>query len=202
MRNSRAKTIHGLSIAVVILSILGLIGSVLALAIFAIGGFAAFDPTVQSSVSASLAVDPGLESGLEYYDLSTSDAMGIVGILMGIGGIYMVWAIICSVISLVAGIVGMRNCDNIQKLGSAFGWAIAGAIVSFLYGNLVICILLIISAVCISKDRKESTAIPYGQPAAYTQMPPYGAAPQPPQHGAAPKPPAGQPQPPQPTDQQ
>ena len=74
---------------------------------------------------------------------------------------------------------------------------------SFLYGNIIIMVLLIISAVCASKDRKAATAIPYGQPAAYYGAPqqpygmpqqPYGAPQQP---YAAPQQPQAQPQQPQ-----
>ena len=54
----------------------------------------------------------------------------------------------------------------------AFGWAIAGAVMSFLTGRLITMALLIVSAVYLNKMRKYPT-IPYGQP--YNPYGQYGA---------------------------
>lgn len=181
MQNSRAKTIRGLSIAVVILSALSILGSLIGLMFLGVGGIAMSDPELQSTFDAAIYADPESAAAMEQSGLNSGDVMGIVGMIFGLGSAFVIWAIICSIVSLIAGILGIRNCDNTDKLGSTFGWAIAGAIVSFLYGNIITCVLLVISAVCISRDRKAATAIPYGQPAAYTQasQPYYGAPQQP-----------------------
>lgn len=199
MQNSRAKTIRGLSIAVVILAVLSILGLLIGLAFTALFGAAMADPHVQSSISVQM--DGQTTRELAEYGMTGEDAMGILSLIFGLGAVYFVWGIICSIVALIAGIIGIRNCANIEKLGGAFGWAIAGAVFSFLYGNIVTCVLLIISAVCISRDRKQATAIPYGQPAAYTQ--PQYYAPQQPQQPVgqpmyAPQPQAQQPQPQQP----
>lgn len=200
MQNPHAGTIRGLGIATVILSILSILGLLLALIFLGAGGVALNDPGLQDSVSMSIEADPDTALQMEQLGITSDDALGIVGIILGLGAAYIVWSVICCVIALIAGIKGIRNCKSVDKLSGVFGWSIAGAITSFLYGNIVVMILLIIAAVCASKDRKSSTAIPYGQPAAYTQAPGQQGyyAPQPPQQFNQ----AAQPQQPGQNDQQ
>ncbi len=188
MQTSHAKTIRGLSIAVVVLSVLGILGLILCLVFMGVSGAALSNSDIRDSVSLSIEMDSDTMQSMEELGMTADDALGLIAVLFGLGSIYFVWGIICSVIALVAGIIGMRNYNNVAKLGGVFGWAIAGAVMAFLYGNIVTMVLLIISAVCASKDRKAATAIPYGQPVAYYGAPqPYGAPQQP--YGAPQKPP-------------
>lgn len=208
MQNSHAGTIRGLSIAVIILSILSILGMIVSLLFLGVGGVALSDPELRDAASYSLSVDPESAYTMEQLGITEDDAFGLMGILLGLGAVYSFWGIICCIVSLIAGIIGLRNCKNTAKLGGVFGWAIAGAVMSLLYGNIVVMVLLIISAVCASKDRKAATAIPYGQPAAYYGAPqqtygapqqPYGAPQQP---YAAPQQPQAQPQQPASPDTQ
>ena len=208
MQNSHAGTIRGLSIAVIILSILSILGMIVSLLFLGVGGVALSDPELRDAASYSLSVDPESAYTMEQLGITEDDAFGLMGILLGLGAVYSFWGIICCIVSLIAGIIGLRNCKNTAKLGGVFGWAIAGAVMSLLYGNIVVMVLLIISAVCASKDRKAATAIPYGQPAAYYGAPqqPYGAPQQtygaPQQPYAAPQQPQAQPQQPASPDTQ
>lgn len=215
MQNSHAGTIRGLSIAVIILSILSILGMIVSLLFLGVGGVALSDPELRDAASYSLSVDPESAYTMEQLGITEDDAFGLMGILLGLGAVYSFWGIICCIVSLIAGIIGLRNCKNTAKLGGVFGWAIAGAVMSLLYGNVVVMVLLIISAVCASKDRKAATAIPYGQPAAYYGAPqqtydapqqPYGAPQQtygaPQQPYAAPQQPQAQPQQPASPDTQ
>lgn len=215
MQTSHAKTIRGLSIAVVVLSILSILGLLFSLAFIGVGGAALGNEEVRGAASYSLSMDPDSAYTMEQLGITEDDAFGMLGILLGLGAAYVIWGVICSIVTLIAGIIGMRNYDKTAKLGKVFGWSIAGAVLAFLYGNLITMVLLIIAAVCASKDRKAATAIPYGQPASYYAAPqqyatpqqPYGApqqpqgygAPQQPQQYAAPQQPQGyaapQPQP-------
>ena len=208
MQNSHAGTIRGLSIAVIILSILTILGLIASLLFLGAGGVALNDPELRDAASYSLSMDPDSTYTMEQLGITEDDAFGMLGILLGLGAVYVFWGIICCIVSLVAGIIGLRNCKNTAKLGGVFGWAIAGAVMSFLYGNIIIMVLLISSAVCASKDRKAATAIPYGQPATYYGAPqqpygmpqqPYGAPQQP---YAAPQQPQAQPQQPYAAPQQ
>lgn len=194
MQTSHAKTIRGLSIATIVLSILSIVGLILCLLFLGVGGAALSDSGMRDSMSMSLEMDPEAAYAMENLGITSDDAFGIVALIFGLGIAYILWGIICSVVTLVAGIIGLRNCDSAAKLGKVFGWAIAGAILAFLYGNIVTLVLLIITAVCANKDRKAATAIPYGQPAAYycASQQPYGAPPQP--QYAAPQQPYAAPQ--------
>lgn len=197
MQTPHARTIRGLSIAVVILSILSILGLIFSLAFIGVGGAALGSEEVRGAASYSLSMDPDSAYTMEQLGITEDDAFGMLGFLLGLGAVYVFWGIICSIVTLIAGIIGMRNYDKTDKLGKVFGWSIAGAVMAFLYGNIITLVLLIIAAVCASKDRKASTAIPYGQPASYYSAPQPYAAPQPP-YGAPQQPYAAPQQPQQP----
>lgn len=197
MQTSHARTIRGLSIAVVILSILSILGLIFSLAFIGVGGAALGSEEVRGAASYSLSMDPDSAYTMEQLGITEDDAFGMLGFLLGLGAVYVFWGIICSIVTLIAGIIGMRNYDKTDKLGKVFGWSIAGAVMAFLYGNIITLVLLIIAAVCASKDRKASTAIPYGQPASCYSAPQPYAAPQPP-YGAPQQPYAAPQQPQQP----
>lgn len=197
MQTSHARTIRGLSIAVVILSVLSILGLIFSLAFIGVGGAALGSEEVRGAASYSLSMDPDSAYTMEQLGITEDDAFGMLGFLLGLGAVYVFWGIICSIVTLIAGIIGMRNYDKTDKLGKVFGWSIAGAVMAFLYGNIITLVLLIIAAVCASKDRKASTAIPYGQPASYYSAPQPYAAPQPP-YGAPQQPYAAPQQPQQP----
>lgn len=180
MPNSDAKVVRGLSIAVLILCILAVAGSLLVMIFLGIGGVALSDPSVASS--AAIEIDNG--SGISADSLSGDEVVVLAMLSLGVLGMFMGWLIICSIVPLVAAILGMRNYNNVDKLGGAFGWAIAGAVFSFLCGNLITMVLLIVSAVYINKLRR-APMVPYGQ-----AQPVYGYAQQPGNQQQPPTPPA------------
>ena len=184
MQESNARTLRGVSIAVVVLS-------VLAIAAFLIGAVAV-------GVFGAFAADPSLYGNgisLEGYDHGQYDSLGpegiasLVGLSIGIAMAFLVWGLLCGATSLIAGILGIRNYNKPEKLGAMFGWSIAGAVVAFLSGRIITTILLVMAAVYAHKLRNPL-------PAAYAQpQPVYGQPYQPQQPYAAPQPPAGQPAP-------
>lgn len=180
MPNSDAKMVRGLSIAVLVLSILAIAGSLLIMVFLGVGGVALSDPSVASSA----AVEIGNDSELSTYNLSGDEVTGLAMLSLGVAGMFMGWLLICSIVPLVAAILGMRNYNNVDKLGGAFGWAIAGAVFSFLCGNIITMVLLIVSAVYINKLRR-APMVPYGQ-----AQPVYGYAQQPGNQQQPPTPPA------------
>ena len=159
MPNSDARIVRGLSIAVLVLSILAILGALLTTAFLALGGAAITDPSFSGTLASEINSDPELNS----YGINSGDVIGLTAVTLLAMGIFVGWLILCSVVSLIAGILGMRNYGNVDKLGAAFGWAIAGAVFSFLCGNIITMILLIISCVYINKVRK-APMVPYGQP--------------------------------------
>lgn len=199
MPNSDARMVRGLSIAVLVLSILAILGSLLALAVVGIGGVAVTDPSVIAEMERSGAVSGKLNG----HSLSGAEAAGLAVLSLGVIAIGTGWLLICAVVSMVAGILGMRNYDKPEKLGAAFGWTIAAAVLAFLSGRIVTTVLLVVCAVYINKLRNPQVN-PYGQPQPvyaqpYPQQPyqqpmpapqPAPVAPQPPMPA---QPPAAQP---------
>lgn len=159
MMNSDARTVRGLSIAVLVLSILSIVGALFTLAFLGIGGFALSDPDFVGSAAIELNADPDLQA----YNLDSGDVMGAAMLSLVVMSVATGWCILCSIVTLIASIIGMRNCTKPEKLGGVFGWAVAGAVFAFLTGRLVTMVLLIVSAVFASKLKKGTMPLPYGQ---------------------------------------
>lgn len=68
------------------------------------------------------------------------------------------WILLCSVISLIAGILGMKNAKRPEKLGAAFVWSIIGAVAGAFSGRVATMVILIINAIYIDKARKFQPA--------------------------------------------
>lgn len=213
MQESNARTLRGVSIAVIVLSVLAIIS--FGLGAIAVGAFGAFasDPSLYGD---GISIE-GYNHG--YYDSIDSEAAAsVVGVSLAIATGLLVWCLICSIVSLVAGIMGLRNNSNNEKLGAVFGWTIAGAVASFLCGRVITAILLVVAAVYTNKLRNPQPVVygqpqpPYAQPYPGQQAPGYGQQPYQPQPQPQPQayqqPPAQQPYqqaptaPQQPADQQ
>ncbi len=129
---------------------------------------------LQSSSSSSAFDGSSAYSTYDYSGMTQDEAMAVASasilIMVGLSLGY----VLCKVVCLVAGIIGLRSCTNPAKLGGAFGWSIAAAIVSFLVGGMISMVLFIVSAVFVSRVRKAYAAAPMGaygyqQPQQYQQ---------------------------------
>ncbi len=167
MPDSNARIVRGLSIATVVISVLAILAVLAVAVLLAVLGSYMNDPAFVQRV-----IDEAYSQGSSVRGITANDVTMLVS--LGIGTILaaLVWSAICSALALVAGIVGIRNSSKQEKLGTAFGWAIAGAVMSFLTGRLITMALLIVSAVYLNKMRKYPT-VPYGQP--YNPYGQYGA---------------------------
>ena len=134
MKNAHASSIKGLSIAVIILSALGILAAVLLM--------------VFSGVLSAIIMNEGPElmndmrseyggSSMYFNDIDPDDAFFVSAIMMLLGGGLSVWLLICCVGGLIAGILGVMHAANPPKLGLVMGWAIAGTILSFLGGSVI-----------------------------------------------------------------
>ncbi len=151
MKNAHASSIKGLSIAVIILSALGILTAVLIMLFSGV-------------LSAIIMNDgPGLMNDMRYEydgssmyfnDIDSDDVFFVSAIMMLLGGGLSIWLLICCVGGLVAGILGVMHAANPHKLGLVMGWAIAGTILSFLGGNVIAAVLLIIVAVFANSDKR------------------------------------------------
>ena len=125
MKNEHAGAIKGLSIAVVVLSAIGIIGAILIM--------------VFSGLLSAVLLENGPEIAyhLEFNDNGTitgggtafdgEDAFFLSMLMMLVGGGVAIWALICCIVALIAGIFGIMHAANPPKLGFVMGWAIAGA---------------------------------------------------------------------------
>lgn len=181
MQLDHAKAIKGLSIAVIVLAALGIIVSIIGAIMMGIIGAAV------STYGPSYGGNYFDYDGFNYY--YDTDDLAIMSLIMSVGSGAFVFAMICCIVVLVAGIIALRNGSNPQKLSSVFGWSIAGAIIGFLGCGFITTVLCIIIAVFANKDKRLYQAGQYGTyaPTGYGQ-PSYGA-PIPPTPGA-PMPPA------------
>ena len=175
--SSDAKTVRGLSIAVVVLSALSILAVILGFACLAAFGVVANDPSFVSELSHEL--QETTQGNTNYFDddyayyqaLSEADMTSVLGAVIGLGAFALVWGLVGSVVPLVSGILGIRNCARREKLNMTFVWAIVGATASLLVGNLITMALLIISAVYLNRLKKAPVEQP---PAGYNGQPPYG----------------------------
>lgn len=118
MKNAHASSIKGLSIAVIILSALGILAAVLLM--------------VFSGVLSAIIMNegPDLMNGMRYEygsssmylnDIDSDDAFFVSAIMMLLGGGLSVWLLICCVGGLIAGILGVMHAANPPKLRACHG---------------------------------------------------------------------------------
>lgn len=165
MQSQDARTVRGLSIATVILAALGLVLWSVNILLLIFTGAALTNPLFADWVDSN----GSYYSSNGYYS-DYSSAVPFVGLSMGAVVLFLMPGIAFSIVTLIAGIKGMQNYDKPETYGNCFGWAIAGAITSFLSGGIIATILLGISAGLISRMRTRNPFI--AQPGA-----PVGAGP-------------------------
>ena len=179
MQNSNTRTIRGLSIAVLIFAILAILGAVVIVVVLAL--FSSVLPEVIDETWAYPYTAEVLREFDELY-VSADDIVFLLQTLIGVTVVFIVLFAACSIVCLVASILGLKNHDKPEKLGLVFGWSIAGAVCAFCTMRIVSMVLLIIMAVMINKVRTEARLqaayaqqsmpyAPYGQPQTYA---PYG----------------------------
>ena len=209
--NPDSRVVRGVSIAAIVLSALGILGGLVIALFMGIASTSLNDPAVvnalmselQSSGSSSAFDGSSPYSTYDYSGMTQDEAMAVASasifIMVGLSLGY----VLCKVVCLVAGIIALRSCTNPAKLGGAFGWSIAAAIVSFLVGGMISMVLFIVSAVFVSRVRKAYAAAPMGaygyqQPQQYQRCQQYQQPQQYQQGQQAPQQPINQQVPPQP----
>lgn len=180
--NPDSRVVRGVSIAAIVLSALGILGGLVVALFMGIASTSLNDPAVvnaliselESSSTSSAFDGSSSYSSYDYSGMTQDEAMAVASasifLMVGLSLGY----VLCKVVCLVAGIIALRNCNNPAKLGGAFGWSIAAAIVSFLVGGMISMVLFIVSAVFISRVRRSYAAAPMGaygyqQPQQYQQ---------------------------------
>lgn len=174
MQNNHASAIKGVNIAVIVFAAIAILACFVGFALAGIGGSAInqygyhlFDEALTShhELERELAASGITVTG----DITGTDVVNSLNFALALGMFGIGWELISAVVTLVAGIMGVRGASRREKLGGVLVWSIVGAVVALLGGRIITCILLIISAVLAGMD-KRAYAIPYGQPTAQ----PYG----------------------------
>lgn len=119
----------------------------------AFGTAAINDPSISDSVSFG-AVSGSIDLDGFFF---TDNPVFFLSALIGAGVAMVVVLVVCHIVALIAGVKAMRNSADVAKLGSVFGWSIAGAVASFVGSNFVTMVLLIIVAVFAYMDRKAAS---------------------------------------------
>ena len=104
----------------------------------------------------SIATTPSTAEELTGSTTSSSVRTGIAVFLAGV----FTFVLIALVVSLVASVLGIRNCDKPRKLGAAFALAIVGAVLAFFSVRWVSMVLHIIAAVKTGAVRKVGAGLP------------------------------------------
>lgn len=174
MQQDHSKAIKGLSIATIVISALAIVFSAIIMAVIGIAMNIADSYTYDITNSYSYYDD-------YYYDygyLSPDEYFAVY-----VGGVFantlLGFVCICSIFTLVVGIIGLRFHANKDKLGLVFGWSIAGAVIGFLATGIVVAVLLIITAVFANKDKQLYAAGYAPMPQAAPIAPVYVQAPAP-----------------------
>ncbi len=170
MQPKSARTLRGLSIAIIIISILAIIGSLVMFATAGLLTYAVTDPDAAASVSMSVEASPEASAQLDELGMTAEDGLMLTGFfgLLGVAGAIL--CIVCYLITLVAGIMGTKGAKNLEKVGTAKVWMIIGAIfaaitcLSMSPTGVVLAVLCIIAAVYANKAKSESAGnfVPYG----------------------------------------
>lgn len=167
MQPKSARTLRGLSIAIIIISILAIIGSLVMFATAGLLTYAVTDPDAAASVSMSVEASPEASAQLDELGMTAEDGLMLFG-LLGVAGAIL--CIVCYLITLIAGIMGTKGAKNLEKVGTAKVWMIIGAIfaaitcLSMSPTGVVLAVLCIIAAVYANKAKNESAGnfVPYG----------------------------------------
>ncbi len=154
MKNAHAGAIKGLSIATIVLSALGILGAILVMVFSGVLGAVMLDNGVAYHFEYN--VDGSITGGGTALD--PDEAFFVSMLMMLIGGGLGIWVLVCCIVGLIAGIFGTMHAANPAKLGFVMGWAIAGAILSFLGGNIITVVLLVIVAVFANSDKRACGA--------------------------------------------
>ncbi len=170
MQGKHTGAIRGLGVAAIALSAVALLTCLFSAIILAMTG-SVFSGSMMESLSYELM--HGYSYGYSYDPLIAEGMSSIAGLIMGIIGLVVGWEVLTCIVSLIAGILGVRNAANPAKLGGVFGWGIAGAAAAFLGGRLITMGVLIAMAV-LAKKSQDAADVAHWQDVAASQAQPYG----------------------------
>ncbi len=165
MQGKHTNTIRGLGIAAIALSAVTLLGCLFCAVVLGLTG-SVFDGALMESLA--------YEFSYGYHDPLLAEGVGsIIGLTLGLIGLVVGWEVLTCVVTLIAGILGVRHAADPAKLGGVFGWSIAGAVAALLGGRLIAMGVLIALAIFV-KRTQDAASVAHWQNVAAQQGQPYG----------------------------
>ncbi|MBQ9955633.1 MAG: hypothetical protein IJO87_09465 [Eggerthellaceae bacterium] len=165
MQGKHTNTIRGLGIAAIALSAVTLLGCLFCAVVLGMTG-SVFDGALMESLA--------YEFSYGYHDPLLAEGVGsIIGLTLGLLGLVVGWEVLTCVVTLIAGILGVRHAADPAKLGGVFGWSIAGAVAALLGGRLIAMGVLIALAI-FAKRTQDAASVAHWQNVAAQQGQPYG----------------------------
>lgn len=180
MHTNHASTIRIMSIIGVVFSSLTILGCLLGFLVVGIGGYAANEFGPDAITYSHNVHDNSIAGHMDELRLSEDDVMGLLNLVVMLGGVSVGYVLVTALVTLIAGIIGIRGADAREKLGSVFGWSIAGGVAALLSGRLITAALFVVTAAFAHGDKNAPVeAVPVQQthysPAGYNTAAPNAA---------------------------
>lgn len=157
MGTQHAGIIRGLSIATTVIAALCTMILLVVLAAFGLGGVVLSNPDMRDQASYELDVDPEDVQSLEDLGIPAGDDAAFADFVLGAGGALAGAEVVCHVVALIAGILGICNARRPEKLTMLLVWTIIAALASVVARNFILVILLVITGVLIFMDRRAAS---------------------------------------------
>lgn len=183
MNTSDPNLIRGFGIANIVLSALAILAFALLGIFVGIFGNMMTDAALSNQIANELHHDPYFMHEMDelyaygYTDINADDISNMMLLISGGLAIMIGLGAALSVVSLIAGIMAVRNYKKSEKMGALLGWSIAGAVCALICGRIISVVLLILQAVCVHKQRQIASGAAPVAPAMGTPMgqsAPYG----------------------------
>lgn len=182
MLKTHTKAIKGMSIAALVLSAISILLSLLCIVIFSFASdllytygndvmYDLYDHSYNDMFDmSSTHRGYGYDFSPYAYNIDPDDYTYLYPAVFGFLNGLMVFVLVCSVVSLIASIIGLRIEETPNSLKNGFVWFIVGAVISGISIGLPTCVLFILMAVFANSDRKlieqqyAQPYIGYGEP--------------------------------------
>ena len=153
MKSSDVRILYGFSAATLVMSIVAIGACGLGIVFVAVAGMHLSSESFISLMSSLLESSTSLGYMLGVHGVDVGSLIELASPLLGVVVLLIVAAAACHVVALIAAVMGIRHCDEPDRLGVAFGLAIIGALLTLIAHDPVVAILLVVMAVFIQRIR-------------------------------------------------
>ena len=153
MKSSDARILYGFSAAALVMSIVAIGLAGLGIVFVAIAGMHLGSDGFISLMSSLLESSTSLGYMLGVHGVDVGGLLELASPLLGVVVLLLVAAAACHVVALIAAVMGIRHCDEPERLSVAFGLTIVGALLTLIAHDPAVAILLVVMAVFIERLR-------------------------------------------------